>query len=75
MNKINGDKTEGEIQLVCKDCAFAIPQKSNIVGKFFAECRRFPPEMLLIQGHPVIAWPVLSDAETMFCFEFKSKVI
>jgi hypothetical protein len=73
MQKINGDKAEGDIQLLCKDCFFAIQTPSNIVGRFTAECRRFPPHVILIQGNPVILWPVVSDDPKMFCFEFKEK--
>lgn len=72
MNKINGDK-DGETQLICKDCYFAVPMKTNIVGRFAAECRRLPPQVILVQGAPVILWPVVTDRAEMFCFEFKLK--
>jgi hypothetical protein len=78
MEKINGDKTEGEVQLVCKDCYFAIRSPSNIVGRFIAECRRFPPQVVLIeasQRYPVVSWPVVSDDPKMFCFEFRQKEV
>lgn len=73
MLKINGN-TDGEIQLVCKDCFYAVPMKTGIVGRFAAECRRSPPQVILVQGSPVILWPVVTDNPIMYCFEFKPSV-
>lgn len=56
--------------LNCKNCAFALPKKGTMIGQFIAECRRFPPQILLIQNAPVISWPIVSDNPSMFCYEF-----
>lgn len=56
--------------LNCKNCMFAIPKKGTIIGKFLAECRRFPPQVLSIHDTPVILWPIVSDNPGMYCYEF-----
>jgi len=42
------------------------------IGQEAAECRRFPPSIMIIQGHPVISWPVVNKDPRLFCGEWKN---
>jgi hypothetical protein len=56
----------------CGSCFWAIPQNNQMaIGQLSGECRRFPPCILMVQGRPVISWPIVNADERLFCWEWK----
>lgn len=57
----------------CKNCDFAIPKNTGLVGRWFAECRRFPPKPDVISNGPqtifTSQFPVISDGPEFYCGE------
>ena len=79
-NILNNQKKEeimvklNEEERKCCSCRWAEKITNKMaIGQSAAECRRFPPQIMLIQGHPVVAWPVVNNDPRLYCGEWKPK--
>jgi hypothetical protein len=67
-------KIENEEKPACGSCFYALKMSNTMaIGQEAAECRRMPPSIMIIQGHPVISWPVVNKDPRLFCGEWKKK--
>jgi len=60
----------------CGSCFFAIKNKNPMaIGHESGECRRFPPQIVLVQGTPVISWPIVNNDPRLYCGEWKERIV
>jgi hypothetical protein len=73
MPHVNSDKKRN-----CRDCRHSLPLITNVVGCWVAECRRFPPLVLIVpdkfKNQMIIKWPVVEDDANFYCFEFEKEI-
>lgn len=60
-------------EIKCKNCYFASKASGDLIGVWHGQCRRFPPQVIIVNNVPVITWPIISDSPDMFCHEFKEE--
>ena len=58
----------------CRECRFSQEMKTALIGTWVAECRRFPPILLILPGGAdrtgmFSKWPIVQDDATFFCYE------
>jgi hypothetical protein len=60
----------------CGTCFWAIKNNNPMaIGQQAAECRRFPPAVILIHGAPVLIWPMVNQDKRLYCGEWKERNI